>query len=109
MFANGLLGGYWITDVDEHGQSVGFATRLINTLPTSLAKCRQVETACTACVMALCPKAGAKNHHGTAKVVGWRYFTADRQLDLDGTPSTVNRLNGELARSSPRVWREVIL
>lgn len=103
MFANGLMGVDLDHHIDERGNLSDFAREVVTTLPTYWEVSPSGSGLHGLCYGTL-PTGGRKSSkHGLEMYCEGRYFTVTGN-HLDGTPSTVNRLNGELAQVHARVF-----
>lgn len=103
MFANGLMGVDLDHHVDERSNLSDFAREIVATLPTYWELSPSGGGLHALCYGTL-PTGGRKSSkHGLEMYCEGRYFTVTGN-HLDGTPSTVKRLNGELAQVHARVF-----
>lgn len=103
MFADGLMGVDLDHHVDERGNLSDFAREVVSTLPTYWEFSPSGRGLHALCYGTL-PAGGRKSaQHGLEMYCEGRYFTVTGN-HLEGTPSTVKRLNGEIAQVHARVF-----
>ncbi len=103
MFANGLMGVDLDHHIDERGDLSDFARETVATLSTYWEVSPSGSGLHGLCYGTL-PIGGRKSSkYGLEMYCEGRYFTVTGN-HLDGTPSTVNRLNGELDQVHTRVF-----